>query len=402
MNVLFEPSAAKGAAAAPPSKSMAHRLLVAAALCEDQSEIDAVSLSDDVAATIRCLRMIGVGIDVVGEACRVRGIDFRRAKPCGVLDCGECGSTLRFLLPLCMLSGEAFRLTGSSRLLSRPLGVYETLCRDRGIFFENNGNTITVQGTLTGGEYAVPGNISSQFITGLLFALPLLPTDSEIRLLDAVESRPYIDMTCSVLADAGIVVEQPDEHTMRIPGCQSYGALRKIVEGDWSNAAFLFALDAIGGDVAVKGLQNDSLQGDKVCISMFEQLKCGRPPLDISDCPDLGPVLMVVAAACKGAVLTGTRRLRLKESDRGVAMAEELEKFGVRTVIAENEIKVGAGLRAPTSAVCGHTDHRIAMALSVVLTRTGGLLTDAESVNKSWPAFFETMKELGVNCRNEA
>ena len=403
MTVFFEPSILNGTAAAPPSKSMTHRLLFCAGLCPGESRIGNVAFSDDILATVDCLKAFGVSLTEQNGEVVVHGTDVRKRVPSNLLDCRECGTTLRFILPLCMLSGMTAVLSGCGRLLERPLTVYETLCRERQIYFHNNGEKITVCGKLNGGIFTVPGDVSSQFISGLLFALPLLETDSEIEITGDLQSRPYVEMTLAALRSAGIIIKWKNDKTLFIPGRQIYSPVLKTVEGDWSNAAFLFALRALGHRVEVTGLDLTSIQGDRICLDYFNKLKTGRPTLDISDCPDLGPVLMAVAAANHGARLTGTKRLKIKESDRGVAMAAELSKLGVKTDLFDNEITVAccSNLHAPEKAVFGHNDHRIVMSLAVLLTLTGGSMSGYEAVNKSWPDFFTILQQLKGKIRYE-
>ena len=396
MNVLIRPGAARGAVAAPPSKSMAHRLLICAALADGESLVRGVDPSEDILATADCLSALGASLVREGTDLRVLGCDPRKAGP-AVLRCRESGSTLRFMIPLCLLSGSLIRLEGSETLLSRPLSVYEDLCRDRGFTLNKTADGLLVRGRLTPGEYAVPGGVSSQFITGLLFALPLLPGDSRIRLIPPVESRSYLALTLQALHDAGVNVRWENENTLFVPGNSVYRPLNASVEGDYSNAAFFEALNCIGGEVAVTGLRDDSLQGDRVYRDFFPLLDAGSPELDLTDCPDLAPVLFAVAALCHGAVFTGTRRLRFKESDRGKAMAEELARFGVALTLEENRITVPAfPLHAPAGPLNSHNDHRIAMALSLLCTRTGGEIQGAEAVRKSFPDYWEKLRSLGL------
>ena len=397
MKAVIQPGTARGTVAAPPSKSMAHRLLICAALSEGESTVRGVAPSEDILATADCLSALGASLQWEGDTVLVRGTDPRKSGS-AVLRCRESGSTLRFMIPLCLLSGSDMRLEGSETLLSRPLSVYEDLCRAQGHLLSRENSGLLVRGRLVPGEYTVPGNISSQFITGLLFALPLLSGNSVIRLSPPVESRSYLDLTLQALREAGITVNQSDEYTLEIPGNASFRAQDAAVEGDYSNAAFFEAFNCIGGEVAVTGLREDSLQGDQVCREYFRRLKAGSAELDLSDCPDLAPVLFAAAALCHGAVFTGTRRLRFKESDRGAVMAEEMAKFGILLETEENRITVPAGtLRLPREPLDSHNDHRIAMALSLLCTRTGGEIRCAEAVRKSFPDYWEKLRSLGIN-----
>ena len=397
MKVRLSPSVARGSIQAPPSKSMAHRLLICAALAEGESTVEGVAESEDVKATIACMRALGAEVSVEGSTVRVRGTDPRTAPVCEPLFCNESGSTLRFFTPLALLSSTGRMLTGAPSLFRRPLSVYETLCAERGLFFSKDDSTLLVKGPLSAGEYRLPGNVSSQFISGLLFALPLLDGDSVLRITPPFESRSYVSLTAEALHAFGICVEKEDEYTLRVRGGQHYRACRVTVEGDYSQAAFFAALSALGSDVRVTGLREDSLQGDRVYDRLFPMLVRGTPTIHIGDCPDLGPILFAVAAARNGAVFTGTARLRIKESDRGAAMAKELAKLGTTVTVKEDSIVVyPSDLHAPIEPLFGHNDHRIVMALSVLLTLTGGEIEGAEAVSKSFPDFFDCLRTLGI------
>jgi len=420
MTVNFLPSFASGSLAAPPSKSLTHRYLICAALAGGESEVHEPASGEDIDATIRFL-----------EASE------------NVLDCGESGSTLRFVLPICLLSGEEYRFTGSGRLLERPLQVYETICREQGLLFQNNGKTLRVRGPLRPGAFEIPGNISSQFVSGLLFALPLMDGPSTLRVLPPVESSSYIYLTLHALQHFGITAEHKccsdGSLLLSVPGSQKYRPADVTVEGDYSAAAVFEAFNCLGGNVHVTGLDPDSLQGDRIYREFFDELCGGTPDLDVSDCPDLAPVLFVLAELLHGARFTGTGKLRFKESDRLAAMEEELEKYR-----AWRESYAAQGDSAPVPAplvpsgrngyyisppplvpsgrngyyisppplvpsgrnghrispaplvLSSHNDHRIAMALSLLLSRTGGSLTGAECVKKSLPGFFDELRRLGI------
>ena len=397
MKALIQPGTARGTVAAPPSKSMAHRLLICAALAEGESIVRGVDPSQDILATADCLTALGAALTWEGNAVRVRGCDPRKSVS-ATLCCRESGSTLRFMIPLCLLSGKPMRLEGSETLLSRPLSVYEDLCREQGLRLEHSKDGLLVQGRLTAGKYTVSGSISSQFISGLLFALPLLPGNSRIRLLPPVESRSYLSLTLQALQDAGVQVSWGDEFTLDIAGSAAFRPQDTAVEGDYSNAAFFEAFNCTGGEVTVTGLRTDSLQGDRVYQDYFNALAKGRAELDLTDCPDLAPVLFVTASLCHGAVFTGTRRLRFKESDRGAVMAQEMAKFGITLDMEDNRITVPAGsFHAPAEPLDSHNDHRIAMALSLLCSRTGGEIHCAEAVRKSFPDYWDRLRSLGLS-----
>ncbi len=397
MQVTVGAARAQGRIQAPPSKSMAHRLLICAAMSRGESIIHGISHSEDVLATLDCLEALGVSCERIGDTVRIQGTDLCRARPASPLLCRESGSTLRFMIPIAMLSGNNVMLRGKASLMSRPMEVYRTLFEKAGLTYLQDEESIVVQGPLSGGEYSVVGNISSQFISGLLFALPLCREDSTLHITPPVESLSYINLTVDALRQFGVQVKWSNDHTLLIPGGQHYSARELTVEGDYSNAAFLEALRLFGGDVTVEGLRSDTLQGDSVYKRYFEMLCKGAPTIHIGDCPDLGPILFSVAAAKNGGIFNGTKRLRIKESDRAGAMAQELKKFGTAVTVYEDTVVVyPADFHAPAELLLGHNDHRIVMALSVLLTLTGGSLSGAEAVGKSYPEFFDALQALGI------
>lgn len=397
MRVKINPGVARGSIMAPPSKSMAHRLLICAAMAEGKSTVRGISDCEDVRATLDCMRALGVRAEVVGDTATVHGRNMCEAASDGMLSCRESGSTLRFLIPIALLSGNTTMFCGAASLMSRPMDVYRKICEERGLDFLADGKSITVKGPLRGGDYSVVGNISSQFISGLLFALPQLGSDSRIRIIPPIESRSYIEMTLAALTVFGVCAEWEDEHTIYIRGGQKYRAADVSVEGDYSGAAFPDALNLFGGEVEVKGLEENTLQGDSIYKKYFEMLKVGVPTIHIGDCPDLGPILFAVAAAKCGGVFSGTKRLKIKESDRATAMAVELEKFGTAVSVYEDKVVVyPARFHKPSQILDGHNDHRIVMSLAVLLTMTGGEIEGAEAVKKSYPAFFDDMRALGI------
>lgn len=404
MRVSIKPGTAKGHVSAPPSKSMAHRLLISAAMAEGVSRIFGISDCEDVRATLDCLSELGVGYTVEGDTVTVHGRDLSAASPQGPLCCRESGSTLRFLIPIALLSGKTTMFVGSGRLMSRPMSVYEDVCKKGKMAFIADGDTITVRGPLKSGNFSVVGNISSQFISGLLFALPTLEGDSRIKIAPPIESRSYIDMTVAALRSFGITVSWENEYTLFIEGGQRYVPTDVRVEGDYSGAAFPDALNVLGGEVVVDGLLAESIQGDRVYKKHFESLACALPTVHISDCPDLGPILFAVAAARCGGIFSGTRRLKIKESDRAAAMAAELEKLGVRVSVYEDKVVVyPKAFHAPSEPICGHGDHRIVMAMAILLTLVGGEIEGAEAVSKSYPNFFCDLRSLGIEvCEYEA
>lgn len=393
MTVTIYPGGAGGVVAAPPSKSCGHRMLLCGALAAGESRISGIAQSQDMLATMDCIRAMGGACRLDGDTAHITGVGGA-VRSGAVYPCRESGSTLRFCIPAALLPGGDAVFTGTQRLMERGVGVYEDLLTSRGITVSKTPESVTFSGRLLPGDYTLRGDVSSQFITGLLLALPLLPGDSALCILPPVESRPYIDITLDVMSAFGVSAEKREENLFFIPGGQRYESRCAAVEGDWSNAAFLYAL---GSGVAVTGLRADSLQGDRVCRDMLHRLESPGAVLDISACPDLGPVLFAAAARCCGAVFTGTRRLRIKESDRASAMAQELAKFGAHVVVEDDKVTVfPRPLRTPEETLNGHNDHRVVMALAVLCASLGGTICGAEAVNKSYPDFFQVLEKLGL------
>ena len=400
MKVKINPSRAVGRISAPPSKSMAHRLLICAALAQGESIVRGVSDCDDVRATIDCLTALGARFEYENGNVRVHGTEIMTAAPREALACRESGSTFRFLVPLAWLSGKNVIMTGAPSLLARPMSVYSKLAKEKDLVFSQDKTSVVLRGPLRSGKYIIAGDISSQFVSGLLFSLPLLDGDSEIELTPPVVSRPYIDMTVASLAEFGVNVRFEGDHKIKIAGGQKYMPRVTEVEGDYSGASFFSALNTLGGEVEIDGLRRGSLQGDSVCGDYLKMLELGIPTVHIGDCPDLGPVLFAAAAAKHGGIFTGTARLKIKESDRAEAMAAELRKFGTAVQVKGDSVVVyPASLHEPKEELCGHNDHRIVMALSVLCTKTGGVINGAEAVAKSFPDFFLKLTSLGIEIK---
>ena len=397
MKATFFPSVARGEVCAPPSKSVAHRLLVACALSDGQSVIRGISQSEDMLATLSCVRALGAKAKTEGciayiQCCKKAPLEN------AVFDCNESGSTLRFFLPVVLaLGAKNCIFKGTARLIQRGIGVYDEAFAQNGVKVQKDADTITVWGRLASGNYTVRGDVSSQYITGLLIALSLLDEDSTITVIEPFESRAYVDITVDVMKKCGVDIQRADKNVFVVKGGQRFKSGNYTVEGDWSNSAFLLAFNYIGGEVQVEGLAEDSVQGDKVCKRCFEQLECQNAVIDVSDCPDLAPILFAVSAMKSGATFVGTRRLKIKESDRAETMAEELSKYGIKADIQENSVTIyGGNLHAPNATISGHNDHRIVMANAVILSKVGGTIDGIEAVKKSYPNFFEEIAKLGV------
>ena len=364
MNEIIEPGLRRGAVTAPPSKSHEHRLLIADFLAGDDTRlVDSEADSDDIRATKRCLRVLRTD----------------EANP--LLDCGESGSTRRFMAPIAAALGRRPVFKTAGRLASRPQIAYDDL---------------------KPGEFRLEGNVSSQFVTGLLFALPLLDGDSFIRFDSPLQSRGYVDMTLRVLIGAGIYVGVREDG-FDIPGNQTFHAQKDLpVEGDWSGAAFWYGMNALGSNIDVSGLDPRSAQPDRVVVELVRRISTAwtneRVAVDVSGCPDLFPVLSVVAAGSPGETLfTGTRRLKIKESDRTAAMADVLQKFGVSVEPAEDTFVVhGSANPFHGGKFTSFADHRIAMSIAVGATRADGPveMDDAACAAKSYPTFFADFARL--------
>ena len=384
MNVTITPGLLRGAITPPPSKSQAHRLLIAAALADGESRIEHLADSQDIQATRRCM-----------AALKAPGEDLP------VLDCGESGSTLRFLIPVALALRGGGRFTGRGRLMARPQKPYFDLFDEKGIAYRQEDGVLTVQGRLTPGTFALPGDVSSQFVTGLLYALPLLEGDSRITLTTPLESRGYVDMTLEALERFGIRAECPDGRTLRVPGGQTYRPCRAAVESDYSQAAFYYAANGLGGQVEILGLNPRSAQGDR-CIVPYHMQLCGpgEAELDVSQCPDLVPPLAAHAALRQGITrIVNAARLRIKESDRLTAVTQVLTALGADVVEGADRLTITGqpeGLAGGVT-VDSHNDHRIAMMAAIAATRCAAPVTiiGAECVAKSYPGFWEDYERLG-------
>lgn len=399
MRAIIKPGRAVGKISAPPSKSAAHRLLICAAMANGVSSVHGVSDCDDVRATLDCLCALGVKYEKTGCDYKIFGIDAFKSNPKEPLYCRESGSTLRMMIPIAALSGNRTSFTAEPGLLNRPMTVYEELFSERKLCFERFENGYTVKGPLRDGIYTVRGDVSSQFISGLIFALAACKGQSEIHILPPIESKSYILMTLNALAEFGANAYFSDNETVVISG-GGYSPSDVFVDGDFSGTAFTDALGLLGGEVEISGLSDNSPQGDKIYREFYHLLKSGSPKIDITDCPDLAPILFALSTAMNGAEFTGTARLKFKESDRAAAMAAELSKLGAEILVAENSVTVKKSeLHAPTSPILSHGDHRIVMALAVLLTLVGGEIVGCEAVSKSYPRFFEDLKKLNIDVK---
>ena len=390
MDITITPTKLSGTVQIIPSKSQAHRLLICAAFAEHETVLRCPDTNRDIEATADCLRALGA--EITRDAAGYTVFPIRSIPVSAVLPCRDSGSTLRFLLPVAGALGvdTVFQMEG--RLPQRPLSpLREEMERMGCTLTRPTGSTIRCRGKLKAGAYTVSGGVSSQFITGLLLAFPLIPGTSRLEITGQLESAPYVTMTLKAMEQFGVVVRDftvADDQSFTSPGTVT-------VEGDWSNGAFFLAAKALGSNVTVAGLRPDSPQGDRAAASLLPALN-KKQAVDASDIPDLVPILAITAACKRGAVFTNIARLRLKESDRVKSVKAMIRALGGAAEADENTLTIlGTGLRGGT--VDAKNDHRIAMSAAIAATACSGGVTilDAQCVEKSYPQFWEVYKELG-------
>ena len=438
MDIKIKPSKLSGNIVIPPSKSFAHRALICAALSEGKSIVRNIELSDDIRATLEALEELGATSKIENISIEIEGIQIMNNdvhdinnnihnmnNNMHIINCNESGSTLRFMIPIAAALGYKCRFEMSGNLGKRPLDVYYDIFDKNGIKYKRGENYLEIDGNLNAGEYEIPGNISSQFITGMLFALYMLKEDSLLKITDKIESKSYIDITLQCLKDFGIEIENNNYRKFRIKGNQKYkcrkekqGYNKYTVEGDFSQGAFFLCADAIGNDVNIKGLRRDSIQGDKATIDILERMGCERiynecndikmkvnslnsTVIDATDCPDIIPVLSVCAAFANGTTeIINAKRLRIKECDRLSAINEELSKLGASIEEKEDSLIIHGNGNKKLKGGCevwSHKDHRICMMLSIASTvcEEEIIIKDAECISKSYPRFFEDFEKIG-------
>ena len=438
MDIKIKPSKLSGNVVIPPSKSFAHRALICAALSEGKSIVRNIELSDDIRATLEALEELGATSKIENISIEIEGIQIMNNdvhdinnnihnmnNNMHIINCNESGSTLRFMIPIAAALGYRCRFEMSGNLGKRPLDVYYDIFDKNGIKYKKGENYLEIDGNLNAGEYDIPGNISSQFITGMLFALSMLEEDSLLKITDKIESKSYIDITLQCLKDFGIEIENNNYRKFRIKGNQKYkcrkekqGYNKYTVEGDFSQGAFFLCADAIGNDVNIKGLRRDSIQGDKATLDILERMGCERiynesndikmkvnslnsTVIDATDCPDIIPVLSVCAAFANGTTeIINAKRLRIKECDRLSAINEELSKLGASIEEKEDSLIIHGNGNKKLKGGCevwSHKDHRICMMLSIASTicEEDIIIKDAECISKSYPRFFEDFEKIG-------
>ncbi len=380
MTVTIGKSIARGEVTPPASKSILHRAIICNAL--SGGNITGNNACDDISATRRCLSLCS--------------FDGKALSALGTLDCGESATTLRLLMPL-LMNGSKTVFACEPSLLARPMDVYKAICKH----YTNSSGAISICDTLSAGEYIIDGSISSQFASGLMLALPLKDGDSVIRFNKPLVSKSYVTMTAAVMSAYGVCAKVFDDR-IEIKGNQTYNACDYVCECDESSAAYIGAFGFVGGDVNVSGRQKPSLQGDSVWNDIFQTLCKQNATIDVTNTPDLAPIIMALAALKNGATLLGTHRLGYKESDRVMAMRDELAKVlpDMRFVIGDDSVQITPGRTFVSGqTIDSHGDHRIAMAMSLLLSLCGGNIAGAECVDKSYPSFFNDLKSLGIEVR---
>ncbi len=420
-NIEIKSSLLKGEIKIPPSKSMSHRAIICASLAEGKSLIENIILSDDIIATSEAMKSFGIEVkrsevDEYGIcSLYIKGREKLKLLN-NEIHCKESGSTLRFLIPMAGLLEERVTYTGRGKLVERPLDTYYEIFKEQGVFYENdNGNLpLSIEGQLKPGTFRIKGNISSQFISGLLFVLPLLQGDSKIIITTDLESKGYVDLTLDMLKRFSIEIENNNYQEFSIKGNQKYKAKDYEVEGDFSQAAFFIVAGILGEEMKCKGLNMNSLQGDKAILDIVkdmgadifieEDLIKSRKSstkgitIDVSQCPDLVPILAVLGALSEGTTkIVKAERLRIKESDRLKAISTELNKLGadVKELEAGLEIKGKEYLQG--GVVNSWNDHRIAMALAIasIKCKEAVIIENSKAVEKSYPTFWEDFEKIG-------
>jgi 3-phosphoshikimate 1-carboxyvinyltransferase len=412
-NVIYKPFTPSGTVTAPPSKSDVHRAIICAALSKGKCTISPVALSNDIKATIGCIEALGAKATLEGNTLTVDGSEMFSAKS-ALLDCGESGSTLRFFIPVAAAGGVSAEFVGHGKLPERPIGIFTEALPQKGVSCDTKGGLpLKISGKLQSGLYEISGNVSSQFITGLMFALPLLEGDSDIVLTSPLESVGYINMTIYTMAQFGVVVE-PTDNGWHINGGQTYTPSDYTTDGDWSQAAFFMVAAAIGGCVTVKGVNKNSAQGDKRVAEILAEfgaevtqtntsvtVKSGKMravTIDAAQIPDLVPVLAVCACFADGTTkIINAERLRIKECDRLKATAELINCLGGTAAELADGLEITGTAKFKGGKAEGCNDHRIVMSAAVCAAGLDGTIecTDALSINKSYPDFFIDYNSIG-------
>lgn len=414
MKVKITPSTVDGKISIPASKSMAHRAIICASLSEGQSIVSNVTNSKDIEATIGCMKALGAQIEQLDESTyKIKGTKLSNQTGNITCNANESGSTLRFLIPFATCTNAKVKFLGQGRLLQRPMDVYANEFKKQDINFIQNEKEIIVDGSLQAKDYVVRGDISSQFITGLMFVLPLLEKDSTLTITEPYESKSYVNLTLQMLHKFGIEIIETSSNSYFIKGNQSYKASNVSVEGDFSQLAFFAVLGTLNHDIQCSNMDLSSQQGDKAILDFIPSYSTkedtitihkstpNTQTIDLSNCPDLGPILCVLASFTKGETrIINCARLRMKESDRIEAMETELKKWNVNITSTFDSITIHGNEEYNLDSsveIFGHNDHRIVMAMSVfgLCANTPCIIDDAQAISKSYPTFFDDIKKLG-------
>lgn len=414
--VVLKPTKVNGDIMVPPSKSFAHRAIICAALSEGKSKIGNIDYSVDINSTIDLMRAMGAEIETKEDNVIVNGFDKVNLTE-EVLNCNESGSTIRFLIPVAITQPNKVTFTGKGKLITRPQTVYYNIFDKQGIKYETTDGhlPLTIDGVLKSGKFEIPGDISSQFISGLLFSLPKLEGNSEININGVFESKSYVDLTLDMLKRFGIEIEV-SENQFKVKGNQTYKNNNYNVEGDFSQAAFWIVAGLIGEKVVLKGMNKDSLQGDKAVLDIVERMggkldikddeivvypsKTKGTVIDVSQCPDIGPILAVLGSLSEGETrIINAARLRIKECDRITATVSELSKLGADIREEGDSIIIQGKPMLKGTVTDSWNDHRIAMSMAVASIRCEGEVTvnNSTCVKKSYPGFWKDFAKMGGN-----
>ena len=416
MTKILKPSTLNGSVIIPPSKSLSHRAILAAALAEGESIIENLVFSEDIEATCRAVEQLGIKVFKEGTSLRIHGKSTLKS-PGVPLDCNESGSTLRFLIPFASLLDGPITFTGKGKLVTRPLDPYFKLFNEQNITYKHEGALpLTVEGKFKSGIYRLPGNVSSQFVTGLMYVLPLLDGHSEIILESELESRDYVELTIQVLKTFGIEIITIDNEHYKIRGNQRYRPANYRVEGDYSQAAFWIAAGLIGNGLKLSDLAKETKQGDQRILDIVRDMGANLAwaedeliisgiqtkgaVVDASQCPDLVPIVATLAAVSKGKTqIINAGRVRIKESDRLKAICTELKVLGANIEEEPEGLIIEGVERLSGGRVNGWNDHRIVMSLAIASIRSDAevVIDGSEAVAKSYPHFFEVFQSLGGN-----
>lgn len=415
MQAIIYPSKCSGSITIPPSKSVSHRAIICACLANGISIIENIIYSEDVIVTINAMKKLGAKIISNENSLEITGISEINDISDNTVFCNESGSSLRFLMPIFSLTGKKISFTGEKSLMKRPQSIYKSILPN----FSQSEDYISIEGALQEGNYSLDGNVSSQFITGLIFALCMKKKQSTIYINSPFESKSYVDLTIQTMADFGVNITYIDENTIEIMGGQKFKPRNYSVEGDYSQLGFFAVLGAINNDLKCVGIRHNSVQGDRVIVDILEKsgvvvekIEDGfifkksdivGTEIDLKDCPDLGPILMILAMFAKGKTrIYNAGRLRIKESDRIESMENELKKLGVDITSKNDEIIInGKNKYTINCEIETHNDHRIVMSLAIAgtLVESNLIINNIECVKKSYPNFFEDIYKMGINVK---